>query len=242
LWTTLGKRYSIRRKLAKLATMVRIEYLESVLGPSAFRRSMGDGYTEDLFVLGPASVQTISDSDGTVATVAITVTHPHFRPHFSIGLPGSYPSQQVVLGRTRFGDLILTRQSLRAFRGARRFRFEETYYVGNPGGYQTYVLAHTNSGAGVAGDFGTILTGNSERREKRAFEPPQPDPALDRFRANTVVNTFAVTAPNLAPGGLDSLELGAEMDMVRLLPMSWWQRWRANRRLRHFKRGRALGS
>jgi hypothetical protein len=234
---TLGKRRDLRRKLSRLASTVRVEYIEGLLGPSTFRSALDEQQTEDLFVTDYATVQTISAADGTVLVLAVTVTDVRLKPRFWLGLPGSWPTEEVVLGHTKFGDLTITPQIRTSFRGARRFSYRETYYLGNPGGYQTYVLLHVDAGAGIVGGFEWLFGPDGfEIDQGSLMEPLSTDPEIERFRADTVINTFAVTSPHLSEEDLKGLQLGADRDVVRLLPVSSFRRWQANRQTRRWLR------
>jgi hypothetical protein len=230
--TVFGRRRALRAKLSKLASTVRVAYVEALIGPSRFRRSLGPGLVEDVFVTDYAYVQTFSDGDGTTLVLAVTTTDRRLHPRFALGLSGSIPSDEVVLGRTRFADVKLEPVTRRAWRGARRYGYREEFYLGNPGGYQTYVLGHEQSGlsgAGMLGDLGSIpLTSG----EGSLGVPPSTSPAIEEFRRRTVINTFAVTAPMYSGDSLESLQIGSDVDLVRVLPLRGLRRWLNDRRAR----------
>jgi hypothetical protein len=125
-------------------------------------------YVESFYVDRDYFVQTITNEDQTVEAFSVTSRSRRFRP--TMWLPvrvrlrdrlfrrlprGWRPLMIVKLGRTRFVDAApdWTPSSVRAWVGARAWRYTEAYYFGNPGNYQTYVLVHSNAGAGVAADL-----------------------------------------------------------------------------------------
>lgn len=234
LHRTVGKRRALRRAVEQLTTSIRVAYVEKLLGPSKFRRQHGN-LVEDVFVNDYCTVQALSVADGTVCRIAVTVTNNRFHPEFWLGLPGSWPHARVRLGRSKFSDVGLD-CTWYASRGARRFQYWEKYYLGNPGGYQTYVLAISDGGVGPIGDLELILPENtfengssftdngSVRDATRARTPPA---NWIEFRDTTVVNTFAVASDE---GTATSGWIGADVDVVRLLPPSRWRRRRIERR------------
>lgn len=230
---TLGRRRALGRLVEQLTNAVRIEYITGVLGPSKFRRSQDD-LIEDVFVTEYCYVQTLSVPDGTVQRLAVTTTDSRFRPEFWLGLPGSWPSARFRLGETRFGDVDLT-ATWRVSRGARRFQYWEKYYLGNPGGYRTYVLAISDAGIGTTGDLRLILPGiaggNGGNSTDEAFPADDGESLVTQadwqeFRRTSLIDTFVISADDdLATEGW----LGADYDLVRLLPPSRWQRKRIER-------------
>jgi hypothetical protein len=100
--------------------------------------------------------------------------------------------------------------------GARRFYVEQYHYLGNPGAYQTYLLAHNDAGVGEV-SVGPVLAHGSSVSTEDDSASTEALRALDEARAGTVVNTFGVFPP------LDS-EMdhvwrwpGVDLDFVRTL-------------------------
>lgn len=222
LHRTVGKRRTLKRAVEQLTTSVRVQYIEGLIGPAKFRRQRDD-LVEHVFVTEYCSVQAFTLPDDTVSRIAVTATSDRFHPEFWLGLPGSWPTARVRLGRTRFGDISLG-CTWKACRGARRFQYWEKYYLGNPGGYQTYVLAVSDSGVVTMGDLETILSNGTFEGGGSSADEEKPATMLaawDQFRNRTVVNTFAIAADDAtATFGW----IGADLDLVRLLPRSRWRR------------------
>ena len=221
---TTGSRATLVRQLGKLSCGIRSEFVDTIFGSPRFARTKGD-LTERVYETPHAYVQTVADSDGSIAWWAVTTIDKRFRPRFTLP-PMTLDGQQwsVQLGRTRFAQLEEPRL-IRWFVGARRFWYAETYYFGNPGNYLTYVASHSDLGG--VGDLGFDgLHGlRSHARGKLSsgeliIECPQELTTtlapMVLVRQSTVINTFGVGNINIDLKDF-RWTLGADSDQVRLL-------------------------
>lgn len=185
---TIGKRRELRRKLDRLATNVRVEYIAGILGEPAFRTQCRQ-WNETVWWLESAAVQVISRiSDGAVEQFSITCLDNRLRPRFVLN-NGSVEGLPVVLGKTKYCQLTPDPSSIRVEVGARRIFYREDYYFGNPGYYQTYTLSY-NDGSPV-GD----LPGDAASEISAAVlaNPDlDPDPRDPRYSEEVRVNLRAI--------------------------------------------------
>jgi hypothetical protein len=107
----------------------------------------------------------------------------------------------------------------------RHTSYAESYYFGNPGNYQTWVLASNAAGAFGGGDFRPLLAavGATDVATFGAFEVDAPfggempdcwytRPPIKEFRESTPINTFSESAPHGSPDA----QPGPWIDEVRV--------------------------
>ena len=128
------------------------------------------------------------------------------------------------LGKTPFGAVSPTDPAkIRLDVGARRLWYSETYYFGNPGLYQWYVVS-LNQAADFVGDIEPMVRWYHDPQRPG---DPNAFPSTDlgrRFRSTTCPNTYSVSAPMFDPDTLaaddhsaDALAVfGADYDTVRV--------------------------
>lgn len=222
--TVLSHR-DLTRRLNQLACGTTAEYTDNILGPPAFRRSLGDGYEERIYRTKHAWVQTITrTADHATESFAITITDPRYtlRTH---NLTGNM--LDIRLGRAHFSDVPHDPDGYRITRGANRHGHAESHYYGNPGNYQTYVLAHNDAGSGpfhITAD--DPLAGNwaagrlSQEPDARPSWEDQPPLWVQQAREHTAINTLLIAAPTGGdqPKALTLGWIGADYGTVRVLP------------------------
>jgi hypothetical protein len=222
---TFGARRKLARGLNRLAAGIPSESLESLLGPCSLRRQL-DGvptFNQQIYLTKSACVDAIIETaTNTVTAFAITVRDRRFRfntKQLSFGLI------DVTLGQTTFAQISGPPGhpwSVRWWDGARDAGYAEHYYLGNPGGYQNYILAHVRTGVGpLAYDQapkevrGGYDTGRFAGSQPVVGEPPD-GPDWSSFRSGTVVNTLQVLGPGWPPS--DELPRpGVHGDIIRVL-------------------------
>jgi hypothetical protein len=216
---TIGSRRILTARLNQLAAGVTTRWVEERLGPPAF---VGDFQLppQDAVISAPdepsvlreliyrtkhAWIQILADENDAVARFSFTVTDPRFR--FQIGDLTFY-QLHVRLGHSRFSDVrTWTEPDGRSLNiAARRREYSESYWFGNPGNYQRYVLSHNEAGTGKF-DF-SIQMADGPGWCQDGFlrfdgSPPVSPPAFDpeapyarQFRAGTTVNTLTVLGPS----------------------------------------------
>jgi len=216
--STIGRRRVQAKKLRRLACGVRAEYIEELLGASAYlNKSSGvDGSKseERIYVLPDAFVRIHCAGESVVEAFTVTTRSKRFAPKLEIPWGGSSADKLLVrLGRTKYAELDQP-MAASGWAGVRHWGYNEAHYLGNPGFYQTYILG-SNDGSPVgwppAPDWTPLLSGNNE------IDIAQPSPAWDIFRRAASPNTFCVVGPHVDWERFRSY-VGVEMDMLRVLP------------------------
>jgi hypothetical protein len=221
-WLRLTRRRRLTLRLRQLACGMQIEHFVHLLRQPAqyVDRPHNVEETEHVFVLPEAYVQAVTDAHGKVGLFAVTTRDKRFHPRLNYHPGGASDMRDVELGRTRFSELVGLPTGVRGWLAARRFGYAETYYFGNPGYYQTYVVALNDAGyladislvSAIGGDGGTDLNWfpglpvPAPRRRmwsQRPVAPVRPEPgneiarfltspAVQSFRTDSVINTYAV--------------------------------------------------
>lgn len=191
-----------------------------------------------------AWVQVLVDENDAVARFSITVTDPKFKFPIRDLTWGHLP---VRLGHSRFADvqlgpsLPLDGRSLRI--GAHNHEYAESYWFGNPGNYQHYVISSNDIGTGEFG-YSILREGLSQHRSgtlasdnslpaQSAFDPDAS--YAQRFRAETTINTLTVLGPLRNPAYLAEPR-GPDSNHVRVLVPSRRERQQVRRRVRRIDR------
>ncbi len=227
-----GRRRRLYRSLARLAPGVQIGYFEQLLGVAVFKNT-GDATDEFVFVHRDAYVQAVATKDGRVEFFAVTARTPRFRPpiwgrtvYWSLDLT----SAGYHLGRFAFDQLPMAQRpdGVRAYIGARRFQYVEAYYFGNPGLYQTYLLAMNDAGDMKFPELDLLaLFPGPETSLGRLGEPgPETEgemenflgrPDVAAFRRQATPNTYAVLGPQADARAALPTWIGPNLDQVRTL-------------------------
>lgn len=173
-------------------------------------------YIECVWIDRDYYVQAVADTDETIHAYSVTVRRKRFKPRFrppgGTGverrwplrrLLGEYrfqPNKEIVLGRTRFAELGRPGSSA-CWVGAHNLHYFESYYLGNPGHYQTFVYGVNDAGAWawdlpLGGDFYmhnfSWGFGSGEDADYDSMERWQ------TFRRGARINTYTVLSPELA--------------------------------------------
>lgn len=109
--------------------------------------------------------------------------------------------------------------------GARRFGYAESFYFGNPGNYQSYLLAYNDAGVGefsLPRLLPSIATGDLLDKDQQAAHsgPTEMDAkdAID-FSRDLVINTVAVIDQFDSPDSvIGFVSVGVDADTVRKVP------------------------
>jgi hypothetical protein len=190
---TLGSRHVVAKKLDQIACGIGDDYVRQLLGAPTFTHMTTLGI-EHIYVTRHALMHIILSSiDGTVVRWAVTTTDVNFRPMFRLPPMDSTGKRWTIrLLATSFAEI--TEQPLRTHSciGARRIRYSERYYFGNPGAYQTYLLAYNDAGVGELNTTGELIA------------------------RSTVINTFGVEGPHGDDQENDHWN-GPDVDQIRVL-------------------------
>jgi hypothetical protein len=214
------------RTLSSLHGGISIAKMEEVLGSPLFVRNSEDnsGLTEKTFQGRDYWVQAIHDEEGTVRLLAITSCDDDFRPKFETPSGGS-----VVLNESTFDSLKSDPTSIEYdIPGATgNMTLLDEYYDGNPGLYKTYFLGISDACPAVANYLLNLRAGGPlpdalyfDYAERTPYESGLA--FVDEFRSESIVNTYAETAPLVGRGGLDepseyrgTFQVGADRLLVR---------------------------
>jgi len=206
----------------KVATDVRIQYLESVLGTAQIKNSVGPELEEYIFINDYFYTQALVKNEQ-VLMYSITTRHPRFNPEV----------KGAVLGKTRFAELDeIKRNELTEIQGglgARRLQYWETYWGGNPSEYQLHIYS-LNDAVLMASGYQGFPVGDTSILEDVNFKYSQPtaeskkifDPRLDKFRQETAINTVSVTSPSFVMKEAP-LNFGPDNDQVRIVEKSYYR-------------------
>lgn len=218
---TIGSRRDLASRLDLLACGVTREYVDSLLGAPAFRRT-GPFGAELVYTSRHAWISTLSLGDAVIA-LSVTVTDPKFwfrSSHLTFGQVG------VQIGRSVFSKLPEPQGRMLSI-GARRLQYIEHFYFGNPGAYQDYLFSFNDAGvggialgegidnAGIQGPSGIFRASGEDAAP--AIDPPAAGrQALRKFRAETTINTLTVFELHSGPD-LVATWAGVDYDHVRVL-------------------------
>jgi hypothetical protein len=258
---TIGSRRKLVGQIDKLSCNVQTAYVDGLLGPPLFVRK-SDNATERVYLTPHAYVQIVADDGDSVVWWAVTTTDKHFKPRFYLP-PMSLDDTgwRVQLNKSSFTDLASSPLGVRWEVGARRFRVVESYYFGNPGHYQRYLVAYNDAGVGavhVDDKRPPINYGDLMSRPEESMTPND-QPILEDYastfradRGGTVVNSFGVMRPSAGDAETELLRqwgLGPDLDYIRVLNStaatlpSWWRinrnplfPWRMRRQWQRMRR------
>lgn len=215
-------------------------------------------FTECFFVDRDFYVQTICDSDDVVLAFCVASRHPRFRPTFEVPHRRGFieklrerqrwgvsfkPLLKVRLGRTRFADLDpddpdeFSGPHFEVSLGAHNFSYAEYHSHGNPGYYQTYVVAASDvtyaAPMGAMYEVAEEIGGRPEWPFKdegssrfdisfydEDFDEPEWEnmPAAQQFRRESVITIFAAIAPELWERNYPASRFGPHPEDVRRIP------------------------
>jgi hypothetical protein len=141
---------------------------------------------------------TAPNKDDSVDAFSITVR----RDNFKLSITRVTNDQlNTTLPKTSFLDIIAEPNGRRYLIGANRLGYAESYYLGNPGNYQTYVLAFNDIGAGNFSPLSDVYSFSEGQlanidKEEELPSPPSGDP-LFQFREKLKPNTLAVVGADV---------------------------------------------
>ena len=168
-------------------------------------------WTECIWVDRDFYVQVFGDEDETIQAYSVTTRSKHFKPRFQA--PGGYAiargrigrflrlssiklQPKIRLGKTRFHMLGLP-QHAAAWTGAHNLHYFESYYLGNPGLYQTFVFSINDSGYGAYDHWDRRLhrfwLGFPNDAQCPSPQDESSTPSwYDAFRRQARINTYTV--------------------------------------------------
>jgi hypothetical protein len=240
---------------------VQTAYVDDLFGQPLFIRKSKQA-TERIYLTSHAYVQVVVDDSDSVIWWAVTTTDKHFKPQFFLPpMRLDDNGWNVELNKSHFADLESMPLGVRWEVGARRFRFVESYYFGNPGHYQRYLVGYNDAGVGAVHvddkrpriNYGDLVP-RAEESTPPAQQPFFKDYSSDFLpeRSGTVVNTFGVMRSSCGDAENELLRqwgLGPDGDYIRVINStaarlrSWWRinrnplfTWRMRRQWRRMRR------
>lgn len=202
--------------------------------PSEITEEVSEDINEYVFGSENYYVQALTDMTNKVIAYAVTTRQEDFNPTITILQNAAYQKDRktimattdIMLGKSTFSDLNKDLENIYLDRpdkilvniGARRFYYQEEYYFGNPGNYQSYFFVINDAGIQ-----------NFDKIPSSFFESTDvdvQDPEVSEFRKESRFNTFQVTAPL---EGFNNSELrkymaGPDSDQMRVIPESLLQK------------------
>jgi len=229
---TIGRAGVAHRKLGKLSPDVTLSYFTSILGPPAFNNSASH-HTEFVYVDRYFYLQAWVDTRERVIFYTVTSRRKRFRPPIwndaASWVLFQNPSKKLRLGRFSFSQVPeWDPDGIIGWLGARRFGYTESFYFGNPGHYQRYVIGFTDAGtvygpmpriAETLPDYSVqvgIFSGQSDEDAVREYIAQEP---VVRFRREARPNLYGVSSPHFSFASdleAGSLAIGPNADQVRL--------------------------
>lgn len=193
-------RYMDEQAVEGLTPGAHLSRFESALGPFEFRTTYDD-YVEYVFVRENCYVQAVTDEEARVLMYAVTVRNPDFHPGFRLPDDGSSPSP-IVLGESKFADIITAPDSIRGVFGASFMHYMEFTRLPHSQDFLGVVLATNDAGEWWADEVGQSPPGDDRYPESLndaiALNDVQAA-AVRWYRESTTVNTYGESAPDFDP-------------------------------------------
>lgn len=218
---------------------MQIEVFFEILGREEFKNEVSETNEELIFVDRLYYVQAIVNQSGKVQFYSVTTRSKDFQPVFSVPSTSlDDDGAEIVLGKTTFGEMAIEQHFLEGVFGcvgAHDFSYFETYYLGNPGNYLTYVLGVNESGLfGIAQPEGTeaysgldeflrdvspdCLIYIAEASGANEKDPPNlSSGSAIGFRNEAPINTWGVVAPLEDSSTFGTAMVGPAYSQVRIL-------------------------
>lgn len=248
--TPFGRLRTLYKDLAKITPGMQVGYATRVLGEPELKNMKG-GYQEFVYDKKDCYVQVVTGESDAILLLSVTARNSRFHAPTWVTTARWSPRpdpKNSHLGHFRFDQIASADRppwGVSGWCGARRFGYIESYYYGNPGNYETFLLALNDAGhvwdidslGQVSSLFlkpvehGNLLWIDRRPRPinvRKPKEPPNQGEAIHEFLARPDTqtwrrmkpNTYAVTAPNVFIADLlhDGFSVGPDSDQVRLLP------------------------
>ncbi|WIV60613.1 caspase family protein [Amycolatopsis nalaikhensis] len=185
--------------LNKMACGRPLNYLDSALGAPLLEGLLRDDLPERMYrVYRTEDMIVIVTAAGTHKPVdAFSITMRHSKFPVRTG-PLTADLLDVDLAQATFGSVDETPEGVRLIIGANRIGYTESFYFGNPGHYQTFLLSYNDA---AAGDF-HYVEGRHEFSSGSLVITPRDGELADaprgswypEFRSGTRINTLTVVS------------------------------------------------
>lgn len=180
--------------LRSLHTEADIDYFKEKLGTPVFINENGKNTNiEYIFVNKDYYCQVVATNKEKVLFYSVTSRAQDFNP--------TYKAQggiTVALNKTRFSEIQEKPWDIYVFAGARRYFYNELYYMGNPGLYQTYLFSDNDASENLQFTYSLISYGFDKIPVTEHFD--QNNNKIIGFRNDNIINTYGVFAPDFIVG------------------------------------------
>lgn len=227
---TLGQQRIWYSRLKKLAPDVYISHFHGLLGEPTFKNVTGS-LEEYVYVHKYFYIQAVTDANGGVLFFSVTRRRKEFRPQVwgqEVGWSPDRSTGVLQLGKFAFARLkdVGTPDGARSWLGANRFHFSESYYFGNPGSYQTYILGLNQAGFMDDSTKSAISLLGAEERLGALGDAQDDDEVkaflnreeIREFRSKARPNLYGVASQRTGYRSLGFIEtVGPDYGQVRVL-------------------------
>src|SRR6266536_4948675 len=214
---------ALLKKVEALVPGVDISVYQDIFGAPIYRDPGTDMKTTSYtFVTRFFYLYAVTNVHSAVQYFAVTTRDKAFTPRFQ---SPSYPLNQtdfhITLGVSTFTDIPGQLEYIAGCLGAHDFSYYETRYLGNAGHYEDFGFGVNIAGywAKVDASVFSVFRDTSKYCPRAPYytsEYTEQDlVALDDFRANVVINTYAVSAPNVRIADYIGSNLGVNYYQVR---------------------------
>lgn len=222
--STLGEKSDLIQKLESLVPATNVLSFKQKFGEPTFININDEKKLKEyVFVNKYFYLSVTTDINDKVIYYAVTTRDSNFNPIFSSPIYDVKGNQiKVSLGKTRFNEISDSPLVVDGCVGAHDWFYYESYYLGNPGNYQTYAFGINMSGDGseqigenINQIADTTCSWNAKTKNTKEQTPILSE-KVDNFRKNNFVNTYLVTAPyeDFVP---QRLGIGVDYYQVRIL-------------------------
>lgn len=222
--STIGEKSDLIQKLESLVPATNILSFKQKFGEPTFINVNDEKKLKEyVFVNKYFYLSATTNINDKVLYYAVTTRDNNFNPVFSSPIYDVKGNQiKVSLGKTRFNEIADSPLVIDGCVGAHDWFYYESYYLGNPGNYQTYAFGINMSGDGSEKVGENILQiadttcswniKNKNTKEQTTILSEN----VDNFRKNNIINTYLVTAPSedFLP---QRLGIGVDYYQVRIL-------------------------
>lgn len=192
---------SAPQRIPALVAGVPLERFTDVLGEPDFRKK--DGQLKEFVYVDPRYyVQAVTDQSDRVVMFAVTTRSSEFAPSFDIpGGNSEFFRGPIQLGVSTFDDVAPEPQFIAGAYGATWDYYCESFYLANPGNYQSFAVADSPAGLELftADDWGDVdVFGVDQAISEQDYSSP----ALTPLRMRMRINTYAEFAPGFDANAL----------------------------------------
>lgn len=225
------------RKIRELNAGSPISTFEEILGEYTFVNRLSTEVIEYVFVSPLFYVEAAVNLDKIIIFYSVTTRKSGFNPRYEFGPWHADMDKPLVveLGKTTYSELNKMFRGNPVYAaytsGVNWFYYFESYYVGRPGNYQSYIFSTNQAGFYRSGSWDDedalsdwpLLTPSHNIIDNRGLYSDKAISEKDwiKHRENAIINTYTVTVPYYGIENiLEDLEkeyFGPNLEQVRLV-------------------------